>query len=87
MPRPRGIVNTPKRPHLKNDFFPGGMKLLFPFGWDGWQWYLIRSDDYWMTIIALLAVLLVYGIYWYHAKRKKLYNNEKKEFRWELTIP
>ena len=36
--------------HFILDFFLvhtyGGIKLLFPFSWDGWQIYLIRSDDY-----------------------------------------
>jgi len=46
------------------------MMLLFPFSWEGWQIYPIRSDDYWMTIIAMLAALLVYEIYWSQVKKK-----------------
>jgi hypothetical protein len=61
--------------HFILDFFlvhvHGGMKLLFPFSWEGWQIYLIRSDNYWMTIVAVLAALLVYGIYWIVTHRKK----------------
>jgi membrane-bound metal-dependent hydrolase YbcI (DUF457 family) len=62
--------------HFTLDFFlhvymHGGMKLLFPFSWEGWQLYLIRSDDYRMTVVAVLAALVIYAIYWYHAKRKK----------------
>ena len=61
--------------HFILDFFLvhtyGGIKLLFPFSWDGWQIYLIRSDDYRMTIVAVLAVLLVYLIYWVAAQRMK----------------
>jgi len=61
--------------HFILDFFlvhvHGGMKLLFPLSWDEWQIYLIRSDDYWMTIIAVLVALLVYSVYWYYEKRKK----------------
>jgi hypothetical protein len=61
--------------HFILDFFlvhaHGGMKLLFPFSWEEWQIYLIRSDDYWVTIIAVLAALVVYGMYWYHEKKKK----------------
>jgi hypothetical protein len=61
--------------HFILDFFlvhvHGGMKLIFPFSWDGWQYYLIRSDDYRMTIVAILAALLVYVVYWYYEKRKK----------------
>lgn len=61
--------------HFILDFFLvhvyGGMKLLFPFSWDGWQYYLIRSDDYRMTIVAIIAALIIYMIYWFYAKRKK----------------
>jgi hypothetical protein len=61
--------------HMILDFFlihtHEGMKLLFPFNWDGWQWYLIRSDDYRMTIVAMLSALIIYGIYLYYIKRKK----------------
>ena len=47
----------------------GGMRLLFPFSWGGWQLYLIRADDYRMTIIAVVAAILVYFIYLYRDKR------------------
>lgn len=61
--------------HFILDFFlvhvHGGIKLLFPFSWEGWQVSLIRSDDYLVTLVAVLAALLVYVVYWYHAKRKK----------------
>ena len=61
--------------HFILDFFlihvHGGMELLFPFSWSEWQFYLIRSDDYRMTIVAVLAAFLVYGAYWYYEKRKK----------------
>jgi membrane-bound metal-dependent hydrolase YbcI (DUF457 family) len=61
--------------HFILDFFlvhvHGGMKLLYPFSWGEWQWYLIRSDDYRVTIAAILAAVLVYTIYWYHEKQKK----------------
>jgi LexA-binding, inner membrane-associated putative hydrolase len=61
--------------HFILDFFlvhvHGGMKLLFPFSWDGWQYSLIRSDDYRMTIVAVIAALLIYSIYWYYEKKKK----------------
>ena len=29
----------------------GGIKLIFPFSWDEWQIYLMRSDDYFVTIL------------------------------------
>jgi hypothetical protein len=61
--------------HLILDFFlvhtHGGMKLLFPFSWDGWRIYLIRMDDYRMTIVAVLAALIAYLIYWIAAQRMK----------------
>jgi LexA-binding, inner membrane-associated putative hydrolase len=61
--------------HFILDFFlvhvHGGIQLLFPFSWDGWQIYLIRSDDYWVTIVAVLAALLVYSIYWIATRQKK----------------
>jgi hypothetical protein len=61
--------------HFILDFFlvhvHGGMKLLFPFSWEGWQVYVYRSDNYWVTVIAILAALIVYGMYWYHEKKKE----------------
>ena len=60
--------------HFILDFFlvhvSGGMKLLFPFSWGEWQYYLVNSDDYRMTIIALLAAILVYLIYYYNRRKK-----------------
>jgi len=60
--------------HLILDFFllhlSGGMKLLFPFSWEEWQYHLINSDDYRMTIIAVLAAILVYVIYYYNIRKK-----------------
>ena len=47
------------------------LTLLFPFSWDNWQYSLIRSDDYRMTIVAILAALLVYAVFWWYEKRKK----------------
>lgn len=52
----------------------GGMKLLFPLSWKEWQFYLIRSDDYWVTIIAILAATLVYLVYYFSNTRKNLKN-------------
>ena len=50
--------------HFILDFFlvqvSGGMRLLFPFSWEGWQYYLLRSDDFRMTIVAIAAAVLVY---------------------------
>ncbi len=59
--------------HFILDFFlthaAGGMRLLFPFSWGEWQLYLIRAEDYRMTIIAFIAAVLVYIIYYYRDKR------------------
>ena len=48
----------------------GGMSLLFPFSWDEWQLDLIRSDDYMMTIYAIIAAVIVYIVYFLYEKRK-----------------
>ena len=59
--------------HLILDFFlvhvSGGTKLLFPISWSEWQFYLIRYDDYNVTIVALLAAILVYIFYFYHRRK------------------
>lgn len=49
----------------------GGMPLLFPFSWEEWQFDLIRSDDYTMTIVAIIAALIVYVSYAVYEKRSK----------------
>jgi len=60
--------------HFILDFFllnvSGGMPLLYPFSWQEWQLGFIRSDDYTMTILALLAAILVYISYRIYQKRK-----------------
>jgi hypothetical protein len=48
----------------------GGMPLLFPLSWDEWQLNFIRSDDYTMTIIAIVAAVVVYFFYFIYEKRK-----------------
>ena len=61
--------------HFILDFFlihvHGGIQLLFPFSWEGWQIYVYRSDDYLVTVIAVLVALLVYAVSWYYEQRKK----------------
>ena len=61
--------------HFVLDFFlvhvSGGMKLLFPFSWEKWQYYLIQSDDYRMTIVAIVVALLIYVVYWYYNKQSR----------------
>lgn len=60
--------------HLILDFLLlnvcGGMLLLFPFSWEQWQLSLIRSDDYMITIYAIIAAVVVYLIYYFVEKRK-----------------
>jgi len=60
--------------HFILDFFllnvSGGMPLLYPFSWQEWQLGFIRSDDYTMTILALLTTILVYVSYRIYEKRK-----------------
>ncbi len=66
--------------HFILDFFlvhvHGGIPLLFPFSWDQWQVYLIRSDDYRMTIVALLAAVIVYLAYRYQKRKNKTTKTE-----------
>jgi len=59
--------------HFILDFFlvhvSSTMKLLFPFSWSEWQYSLIRSEEYNVTIVAVLAAILIYIFYLYHEKR------------------
>jgi HJR/Mrr/RecB family endonuclease len=50
----------------------GGMLLLFPVSWDEWQINLIQSEDYMITIYAILAAVTVYSIYYIYEKRKSI---------------
>lgn len=60
--------------HFLLDFFLAhpysNMILLFPFSWDGWQVSVYTSDDYRVTILALLAALLIYVCYRYYERKK-----------------
>ncbi|MFP3909630.1 MAG: metal-dependent hydrolase [Archaeoglobaceae archaeon] len=39
----------------------GGMLMLFPFSWQGYQLGLIQSDNYWITLVlVVVAVMLLY---------------------------
>ena len=62
--------------HFILDFFLihvyGGIKLLFPFSWEEWQLYIIRSDDYRITIFAILLSLIVF-IYFVFIKKNGKY--------------
>ena len=43
----------------------GGLRLLFPFSWEGWQYSVISAGDYWVTIIVIYIAFFVYLIYNY----------------------
>ncbi len=43
----------------------GTMKLLFPFSWSEWQYGLVRSENYWVTIITVFVAVFIYIIYNY----------------------
>jgi hypothetical protein len=49
----------------------GGVQFLFPFSWDGWQYFLIDPFDHRVTLIALLAAVVVYSIYGFYEKRTR----------------
>ncbi len=61
--------------HFILDFFlvhtHGGILLLFPFSWDGWQISVYSSNDYRVTIIAIIAALIIYMLYRYHGRTNK----------------
>lgn len=40
----------------------GGMLLLFPFSWDGYQLGLIQCDDYMITLILMIMTVVVYAV-------------------------
>jgi hypothetical protein len=65
--------------HLVLDFFlihvTPTMKLFFPFSWQGWQIPLIYSEDYLITIYAIVIAAIVYLIFYYRSKKDK--NKEK----------
>jgi hypothetical protein len=50
----------------------GGVRLLFPFSWEGWQLNLIRMTDYdlMITVSAILVSAVVYFLYYLHGKWK-----------------
>ena len=48
----------------------GGIKLFYPISWAELQIYLIRSDEYLITIFALIIAIIVYLLYNFHDKSK-----------------
>ena len=61
--------------HFFLDFFlvhvSSEMKIFFPLSWMPLQYPLIRYDDYNVTIVAVLAAIIVYVIYFYYEKKSK----------------
>jgi HJR/Mrr/RecB family endonuclease len=54
----------------------GGISLLFPFSWEKWQvglwqYNVIRSEDYMVTIYAVITAVAVYFIYVISDRRKE----------------
>jgi hypothetical protein len=47
-----------------------GIPLLFPFSWEEWQLNLIRSDDYLITIFAIIIAVAVYILFALYDQRK-----------------
>jgi len=67
--------------HFFLDFFlehvAGGTRLFFPFSWNQYNYSLVRIDNYWMTVVAVVAALIVYLVYWY--KDYKLKKDESQK--------
>ena len=66
--------------HFLLDFFlvhaSGGMKLFFPFSWEEYQIYIIRYDDFLVTIYAIIAAIIVYLLLLFKDKYKEKIKNE-----------
>ena len=56
--------------HFALDFLlihvSGGMLLLFPFSWHGWQLGVIQCDNYYVAVVALLLACVIYIISRYY---------------------
>jgi hypothetical protein len=52
--------------HFALDFLlmhvSGGMLLLFPFSWGGWQLGVIQYDNYYVVLLALIVACTIYVI-------------------------
>ena len=46
----------------------GGMLLLFPFSWHGWQLRVIQCDNYYVALIALLLACIIYIVSRYYKR-------------------
>ena len=62
--------------HFILDFFlvhvTGGMKLLFPISWKEWQVYIIRSDEYLITVITIFLTIFVLLFYFFKDRQKNI---------------
>lgn len=38
----------------------GGMLMLFPFSWQGYQLGLIQSDNYWITLVLVVMAVILF---------------------------
>ncbi|MDI6886487.1 MAG: hypothetical protein QMD22_09165 [archaeon] len=60
--------------HFALDFLlmhvSGGMLLLFPFSWHGWQLRVIQCDNYYVALIALFVACVIYVILKYYNKKE-----------------
>jgi hypothetical protein len=60
--------------HFALDFLlmhvSGGMLLLFPFSWRGWQLRVIQCDNYYVVLIALLLACTLYFILKYREAKR-----------------
>ncbi len=47
----------------------GGIRLFFPLSWQGYHLSVIRADDYWVTVVAVLLSLFIYAVFWMYQKK------------------
>jgi len=61
--------------HLALDFLlmhvSGGMLMLFPFSWHGWQLGVIQCENYYVALIALLLACIIYIISKYYTGKER----------------
>ncbi len=50
----------------------GGMSLLFPLSWQGFQLGIIPTDDYYLTFITIIVALMVFAISKIRAKKDQI---------------
>ena len=53
-----------------------GIKLLFPLSWGEWQYPIIRYDDFFITIYAIIIAIIFYVVYNYYKKINIKLKNE-----------